>query len=359
METIPCPDFFSRSNFFKVMGNFPKFLFPSFICFNLVIQILYLCFISNAKDEWAGLMVLSLQLWIYISVFRSRTRILLLTEDLYRISNMLHAYTVQKKKMLKIYIWMNCLFVILGTAFFEVTFFRSGMIAYEQQELLNSEIIPAHLREQFADFLYVSFPFTLLLANGFFALLPGYYYFVCCCMKQFFLRFEMKSKVLIARHDYQRILEIYKKINETMIITDKFLSLPILVSVMNILATLFWYGYSFAFVPNDNKMIGLFFSMGFIQYFVLLMMTLHPAAASNQAAATATEIVMSLPGWFPKMYSIIKLLVCRSFMPKTALTLWNIYRIDKSFLISAIGTLITYGILLGTLGSVQSSNNKN
>ncbi|GIY38498.1 hypothetical protein CDAR_39311 [Caerostris darwini] len=31
-------------------------------------------------------MVLSLQLWIYISVFRSRTRIRLLTEDFYRIS---------------------------------------------------------------------------------------------------------------------------------------------------------------------------------------------------------------------------------------------------------------------------------
>ncbi|GIZ04638.1 uncharacterized protein CEXT_164841 [Caerostris extrusa] len=99
--------------------------------------------------------------------------------------------------------------------------------------------------------------------------------------------------------------------------------------------------------------------MGFIQYFVLLMMTLPPAEAANQAAATAREIVLSLPGWFPKRYSTIKLLVCRRFLPKTALTLWNIYRIDKSLFISAIGTLITYGILLGTLGSVQSSNNKN
>ncbi|GIY52831.1 hypothetical protein CDAR_432621 [Caerostris darwini] len=116
-------------------------------------------------------MVLSLQLWIYISVFRSHTRIRLLMEDLYRISNMLHAHTPQKN-MLKIYIWMYCLLVILGTAFFEVTFLRFGMIAYEQQELLDSKIIPAHLRERFADFLYFSFPFTLLLANGFFALLP-------------------------------------------------------------------------------------------------------------------------------------------------------------------------------------------
>ncbi|GIY87349.1 uncharacterized protein CDAR_371871 [Caerostris darwini] len=324
-----------------------------------MIQTLYLCFISNAKDEWAGLMILSLQLWIYISVFRCRTRIRLLTENLYRISNTLHAHTVHKKKMLKVYIWMYCLFVILGAAFFEMTFFRSGMIAYEQQELLDSEIIPAHLRQQFADFLYVSFPFTLLLANGFFALLPGYYCFACNCLKQFFLRFERKSKVLIAHHDYQRILEIYKEMNETMVMMNNFLSLPILVSVINILATLFWYGYSFAFVSNDNKVIGIFYSIGFIQYFVLLLLTLPPAAAANQAAVTAREIVLSLPGWFPKRYSTITLLICRSFMHKTSLTLGNIYRIDKSLLISAIATLITYGILIGTLGSVQSSNNKN
>ncbi|GIY26627.1 hypothetical protein CEXT_8001 [Caerostris extrusa] len=73
-------------------------------------------------DQWAGLIVLSLQLWIYISMFRSRTKIRLLTEDLYRISNMLHAHTLQKKKMLKICIWLYCLFVILGTAFFDATF---------------------------------------------------------------------------------------------------------------------------------------------------------------------------------------------------------------------------------------------
>ncbi|GIY07660.1 uncharacterized protein CDAR_216671 [Caerostris darwini] len=139
---------------------------------------------------------------------------------------------------------------------------------------------------------------------------------------------------------------------------ENFLSLPIFVTVINTLVTVFWYGFSFVFVINGNSVLGIFFFVGFIQYFVLLMMILPSAAAANQAAATAREIVLSLPGWFPKRFSIIKLLVCRSFKSETALTLWNIYRIDKSMLISAIGTLISYGILLGTLGSVQSSNDK-
>ncbi|GIY03041.1 uncharacterized protein CDAR_511441 [Caerostris darwini] len=99
--------------------------------------------------------------------------------------------------------------------------------------------------------------------------------------------------------------------------------------------------------------------MGFLQYFLLLLITLTPAAAANQAAAMARERVLSLSVWFPKRYSIIKMHVRRKCMHKTALTLWKIYRIDKSLLISAIGTLISYGILVGTLGSVQNSNNEN
>ncbi|GIY47358.1 hypothetical protein CDAR_501901 [Caerostris darwini] len=98
METLPCSEFFAKSNLFKVIWNLPKFLFPSFLCLNLVNQILWLCFISSYKDEWVTLIVLFLQLWIYISVFRSRTRIRLLTEDLFRISNMLRVYTIQKRK---------------------------------------------------------------------------------------------------------------------------------------------------------------------------------------------------------------------------------------------------------------------
>ncbi|GIY67926.1 uncharacterized protein CDAR_619921 [Caerostris darwini] len=337
--------------------EFPKILVPSFLCFNLLIQILWLCFISIGKEDWARVIVLCLQLWIYISMFRSRTKIRLLTEDLYRISNMLHARTLQKK-MMKICIWLYGLFVISGAAFLEVTIFRSGMVTYTIDLMRNSEIIPAHLKEIYADILNVNYAFTILLANGFFTILPGYYFFVCCCMKQFFLRFERKSKVLIANDDYQRILEIYKEMNETMIKMEDFLNLPIFVTVINTLVTLFWYGFSFVFVINGNSVLGIFFSVGFMQYFVLLLMILPSAAAANQAAATAREIVLSLPGWFPKRYSIIKLHVCRSFKPKTALTLWNIYRIDKSMLISAIGTLISYGILLGTLGSVQSSDDK-
>ncbi|GIY79380.1 uncharacterized protein CDAR_204631 [Caerostris darwini] len=329
------------------------------MCCNVLIQILWLIFISNNKDEWTVLIVLFLQLWISICVFQSRARIRLLTKELDRISNILHVYIIQKKKMLKIFIWLYCLFVSSVTVFFTVTIFNSGMVAQEQHKLRNSEIVAAHLKEHTVVILNSSFIFTTLVGNFFAGILPGYYCFVCCCMKEIFLHFIWKSKVLIARQDYPRILEIYKEMNEAMVMMDDFLSLPILVSVVNILASLSWYGYSFAFPPNVNNLTGVFVSIGFLQYSVLLLITLTPAAAVNQVAAMARELVLSLPGWIPKRYSIIKSLICRSCMGKTSLTLWKIYRIENSLLISAIGTLISYGILIGTLESIQSSNNEN
>ncbi|GIY26603.1 hypothetical protein CDAR_41381 [Caerostris darwini] len=159
METLPFSEFFSRNTLLKVMCNSGKYLFPCVLCYLTVIQILWLCFISGYKDEWAALIVLFLQLWIYISVFRSRTKIRLLTEELYRISNMLRVYTLQKKKMLKIYIWVYCLFVAFMTVFLEVTIINSGMIAHEEHKLRNSELIPSHLKEHCVAIMYCSFAF--------------------------------------------------------------------------------------------------------------------------------------------------------------------------------------------------------
>ncbi|GIY10938.1 hypothetical protein CEXT_219771 [Caerostris extrusa] len=66
---------------------------------------------------------------------------------------------------------------------------------------------------------------------------------------------------------------------------DNFLNLPIFISISHILANLFLYGYSFAFPLNVKNATQIYVSLGFVQYFVLLLITLTPAAATNQAGA--------------------------------------------------------------------------
>ncbi|KAF8796830.1 hypothetical protein HNY73_001166 [Argiope bruennichi] len=77
-----------------------------------------------------------------------------------------------------------------------------------------------------------------------------------------------------------------------------------------------------------------------------------PAAAANEAARVARNLAFSLPNLTPQCHEEIDLILFDLSTKEPSLTLWKIYKIENSLLISAIGTLITYGFLVGTLGSV-------
>ncbi|GIZ01883.1 hypothetical protein CEXT_732221 [Caerostris extrusa] len=163
METIPCPDFFSKKlNLFKVMWNCPKFMFPSFLCLNLI-QIMYLFSFPLAKDQWAGLIVLSCNCGS-TSAFSIRTKNP--AADGRPLQNIEHAACSHSPEEDVEDLHLAVLFIRdFGTAFFDATFFSSGVV---HDELRNSKIIPALLKEPFVHVLNVNDAFTILLAKLFF-----------------------------------------------------------------------------------------------------------------------------------------------------------------------------------------------
>ncbi|GBM30013.1 hypothetical protein AVEN_165588-1 [Araneus ventricosus] len=126
------------------------------------------------------------------------------------------------------------------------------------------------------------------------------------------------------------------------------------IEVLVDMVKLFWFGYTFAFMQGADTQASIFFCFGIVQSLILLSIVLLPAAAANKAAYLAREVVTSLPAWFPKRSKEIKMYVRQRFVSNVSLTLWDIYRIDKSLFITALGTLLTYGVLLGTLGNTQN-----
>ncbi|GFR16030.1 uncharacterized protein TNCT_440011 [Trichonephila clavata] len=79
-----------------------------------------------------------------------------------------------------------------------------------------------------------------------------------------------------------------------------------------------------------------------------------PASSANKAGKDARDIILSLPGWFPQHHRKLKLAVRRKFkQTEYSLTLWKTYLINRSMLISALGTLVTYGIIIATFGSAK------
>ncbi|GFX10010.1 uncharacterized protein TNCV_4101491 [Trichonephila clavipes] len=155
---------------------------------------------------------------------------------------------------------------------------------------------------------------------------------------------------------YQTILHVYQKITTAIAFADDFLSYPVFIIVLSSMAGLFWSTYSFVFVPRDDSMICICFLSGIVYYSTSLLIVMLTGAVANQAVVFARETVISLPGWIRQHYKELKMDIRQRFKHKTHFTLWNIYIIDKSLLISALGTLVTYGILIGTLGSVQGKN---
>ncbi|GBM30016.1 hypothetical protein AVEN_165590-1 [Araneus ventricosus] len=172
-------------------------------------------------------------------------------------------------------------------------------------------------------------------------------------MKLLFSDFTSKSKDLIKRQDYRRILKAYKLLTEAMSLTDSFLSYPMFIEVLVNMVELFWFGYCFVFLPKIDSLTKIFIFIGMLLSFILLSIVLLPAAAANKAAYLSWEVVTSLPAWFPKHHEGIKMYVRQRFNSKVSLSLWDIYRIDKSLFITALGTILTYGVLLGTFGNTQ------
>ncbi|GFT43646.1 uncharacterized protein NPIL_602771 [Nephila pilipes] len=224
--------------------------------------------------------------------------------------------------------------------------------------LRNSSYIAEEFKEYFLfilDAKIVSTAFVLCSLNASFG---GYYCFACCCVKSVFSKFVLRSEFLIMKGDYHTIFLVYDKLIEMMICADNFLAYAAFINVLGNLAGLFYTVYTVIVFSEEDYLCQIYFGGAAMCYSLWLLMIMLSASAANQAANTAKATVISIPGWFPYQSKQLKMLVRKKYKQKElSLTLWKIYVIEKSMLLSALGTLVTYGMIIGTLGTVQNSGN--
>ncbi|GFY76129.1 uncharacterized protein TNIN_152701 [Trichonephila inaurata madagascariensis] len=163
---------------------------------------------------------------------------------------------------------------------------------------------------------------------------------------------------MIRQGDCIGIMQLYFKITHTVAYADDFLCFPVFFNVLSSMSGLFLFCYGFVFFPGDDFMGYLFAFIGMIHYLTIILLTMVPAAASNRTSKTASYLIDSLPGWFPRQYKNLNTYICKRFKIKFYLTLWKIYVINESLLISAFGTFLTYGFLVGTIGITQDSSTR-
>ncbi|GFR13603.1 uncharacterized protein TNCT_498761 [Trichonephila clavata] len=87
-------------------------------------------------------------------------------------------------------------------------------------------------------------------------------------------------------------------------------------------------------------------------------MVIISASSANRAIYVAKEAVLSLPGRIPQYYNELKVILRKDCKQNVCLTLWKIYKIDISLIISAVGVLMSYGFLIATFGTISSHTDK-
>ncbi|GFX63653.1 uncharacterized protein TNCV_2824391 [Trichonephila clavipes] len=118
------------------------------------------------------------------------------------------------------------------------------------------------------------------------------------------------------------------------------------VIVLSALLRLFFINYELIFVSGDY--LHAFF--GEILFIASVCMIILPASAANIAFSLAKEAVQSLPWKISQYYTNLKVIIRSECSRDVSLTLWKVYKIKRSLILSAMGTLATYGMLLATQG---------
>ncbi|GFR03776.1 uncharacterized protein TNCT_428791 [Trichonephila clavata] len=149
------------------------------------------------------------------------------------------------------------------------------------------------------------------------------------------------------------IILTYVELTTVLESLDDYLSFSAFVIVLSSLAVLFYVNFGIHFNCVADV---LHFLAAKIWFSIFVCMVILSASTANSASLAAKEAIYSLPGKILQYYYKLEVLIRSDCMRDVSLTLWKIYKIDQSLILSALGTLMTYGMLLATMGNSVKSD---
>ncbi|GIY71828.1 uncharacterized protein CDAR_312201 [Caerostris darwini] len=152
--------------------------------------------------------------------------------------------------------------------------------------------------------------------------------------------------------EMEKTLEVYESLETTLRSIDEYFSfLAFLATLLNLIC-LFWTGYRIAFLTNHLEHSFYLINPVFyhLSQHLLLMIS---ASMANEKAAKAKLIIQCMLRHC-HLETSMKIKYEKNTALESNLTSWKIYVFDRSLLITSFGCLLTYGILLGTLGRDQT-----
>ncbi|GIY88624.1 uncharacterized protein CEXT_590621 [Caerostris extrusa] len=328
--------------------NIPKHCMYVLITLRLFIHFFCLICFQERKNEFHRISTTLTGMLLYLSINRRRQQISRMTEYLIQEFRRLPHYKFKSNSMLMAYyIFATTLTILSG-----VLLYFNDTNPSERQKILFLQTNPNSYFFNLTNFYYifqiVNFLFYVFLVclNSLFAV---YYILTCTFIR---ILFEYLFKKLSRKHftdDLKKWFDFYGSLINYMNKMDEYFSRPAFFTVLTHMFLLFWGGYRIAFHWSSEYFL---YMMSCGIYFLPshLMFTIS-ASLANETAHKTKQAVKCLLCQVPPHEKEIRIKFEKYLIQENNLTLWKIYTLDRSFIITSIATLITYGILIASLGN--------
>ncbi|GFS63656.1 uncharacterized protein TNIN_454371 [Trichonephila inaurata madagascariensis] len=336
--------FLKYTRFHRFILESPRYLFIFLQCLGIITQAISVALSPEKKRPVVILILALLQFTINEQTRRSRKQIQAILMKLWKCSQMLQWYQNERKLRISIFAYC-CGMTVTFTSFFLLYRFSNDYEIYRSL-IENSDQNFPKLKQYFTLFPDISVIVIPATVAVIFISLTGYYGFVCFYIKFLFNRIEEKIGHLNKDCSYGVLIQSYLELTSIMKSLDDYLSFSAFVIVLSALLGLFFINFELIFNSGDY----LHAIFGEIWYLVSVCMIILPASATNSAFFTAKETIQTLPWKIPQYYTNLKVMIRSECTKDVSLTLWKVYKIKRSLIFGAMGTLVTYGMLLATQG---------
>ncbi|GFR11989.1 uncharacterized protein TNCT_695811 [Trichonephila clavata] len=219
------------------------------------------------------------------------------------------------------------------------------------QEFFKGKELPSPLSSSFCSFvLLVSEILMFWIAKLIFSVFVIYYSLICSVIRVLFGHLLHELRCQILKEEYKNLLDNYEKISKGMRKMDKVISFPTFIAILMSMIGLFWGGYRLAFKKYVSNKYLVSRACSVSCYLTFLLLIMISASMTNEIAKKVKNTLQCLKYRFSRHLRENKFKeVCTK---ENNLTLWKIYVLDRSLEITVICTLLTFGILIGTLGQL-------
>ncbi|GFX53076.1 uncharacterized protein TNCV_1655351 [Trichonephila clavipes] len=178
-----------------------------------------------------------------------------------------------------------------------------------------------------------------------------YYSLTCSFVRDVLKYLLVQMHRFESSNDFKKLHSVYEGIMKKLNNMDSEFSFLVFVTILINTSSLFWNVYRIAFFKNTESGY-VRFTLSGIFYLVLLLQLMISGCASNELANEVRVLIQCLPRESAENEQSINYFK-KTLLQDNGLTLWKIYVMDRSLVVCLFGSLLSYGIMLGTLGQTN------